>query len=75
MQPTQSSGDINACVNLKPNDPNYNTLGCAGAAHRGGDENTPPQNCGDSKLGADFCCHVFNMPRSLEVSDVHPDCA
>jgi len=86
VQPLQGSGDINACVNLKPNDPNYTTLGCAGAAHQGGDENQPPHNCLDSRIGADafcvcsgnrlgtdFCCPVGITPHSPEVSDIHPD--
>ena len=85
VQPMQGSGDVNACVNLTPNNPNYITLGCAGAAHQGGDENQPPHNCVDSRLGtdsclcgggrlgSDFCCFDGISPHSPEVSDIHPD--
>ena len=74
LQPTLGSGDINACVNLKPNDPNYTALGCAGAAHQNGDESPPPRHCFDGKKGTEsVCCPVSISPHSLEVSDVHPD--
>ena len=75
MLPLQGSGDINACVNLTPNNPNYVTLGCAGAAHQGGDEN-PPQhnNCNVGRIGSNtFCCESGITPHSLDVSDIHPD--
>jgi len=74
LQPLQSSGDVNACVNLKPTDPAYYGLGCAGAAHQGGDENKPPHQCVDSKIGTDvFCCPSGITPHGPEVSDIHPD--
>ena len=74
LQPLQSSGDVNACVNLKPTDPAYYGLGCAGAAHQGGDENKPPHKCFVGRAGTDtFCCPGSISPQSLEVSDIHPD--
>ena len=74
VQPTQNSGDINACVNLKPNNPNYYALDCAGAAHQSGNENPPPHHCVDGKIGTDAsCCPVSISPHSIEVSDIHPD--
>ena len=71
MLPLQGSGDVNACVNLKPNDPNYTTLGCAGAAHQGGDENQPPHNCVFGRT--DGTCCVGTGTHGLEVSDIHAD--
>ena len=69
-QPAQSSGDINACVNLKPNDPNYIALGCAGAAHQNGDENTPPHlTCFAGQKADAVCCRDSIAPNSLQVSD------
>jgi len=85
MQPAQSSGDINACVNLKPNDPNYIALGCAGAAHQNGNENPPQAHCVVDGKAPDFaccgagqkadtnCCVEGFTPHSLEVSDIQAD--
>jgi len=73
-QPAQSSGDINACVNLKPNDPNYIALGCAGAAHQNGDETPPHHTCVfDQNADNIACCRDGIAPHSLEVSDIQPD--
>ena len=71
MQPTQNNGgDINACVNLTPNNPNYIALGCAGAAHQNGNENPPPhQTCIDQKAPDSVCCPYGIAPNSLQVSD------
>ena len=73
----QGSGDVNACVNLKPNDSNYYSLGCAGAAHQNGNENQPPhRTCFDGKSGPDaVCCPATSLPsQSLEASEIQADC-
>ena len=73
IMPTQGSGDVNACVNLKPNNPNWYNLGCAGAAHQNGNDN-PPHHCDTDGIGTDrFCCPGSISPNSLEVSDIHAE--
>ena len=70
MLPSQGSGDVNACVNLKPTDPAYYGLGCAGAAHQGGDENPPPHvTCVAGQKADTVCCKLGIAPNSLQVSD------
>ena len=70
IQPTQGSGDVNACVNLKPNDPNYTALGCAGAAHQNGNENQPPHaTCVTGQKADATCCEDGITPHGLQVSD------
>jgi len=89
VQPVQNnSGDVNACVNLKPNDPNYYALGCAGAAHQNGNDNPPHHSCviggrtapdaacscGDGRIGPELnCCPSGITPHSLEISDIQAD--
>jgi len=70
IQPAQSSGDINACVNLKPSNPNYIALGCAGAAHQNGDDTPPPhQTCGVGQKADTFCCPSGIAPSNLQAYD------
>jgi hypothetical protein len=89
VQPVQNNGgNDNACVNLTPNDPNYTSLGCGGAAHQGGNENPPAHGCNapgartspdgacctEGRIGPDItCCNLGITPHSLEVSDIHTD--
>ncbi len=77
MQPVQNTGgDNNSCTQLTPNNPNYYTLGCAGAAHQGGNENPPshPSCVIGGRTAPDVvCCGTGITPHSLEVSDIHAD--
>ncbi len=74
VQPAQNnSGDVNACVNLKPNDPNYYALGCAGAAHQNGNDNPPQHSCPVGQKADSTCCRDGITPHSLEVSDIQAD--
>ncbi len=88
MQPAQNTGgDNNSCTQLTPNNPNYYSLGCAGAAHQGGNENPPSHGCAapGARIGPDFaccgtgqqadttCCGDGITPHSFEVSDIQPD--
>jgi hypothetical protein len=76
VQPSQNNGgDINSCVNLTPNNPNYITLGCAGAAHQNGNDNPPHHStCVDGRIGPDVdCCHLGITRHSLQVSDIQAD--
>ena len=72
----QPAGDpINSCVNLSPNDPNYITLGCAGAAHQGGDDNHR-QRCsvtGQKSSDGTCCAGTGITPHSLEIIDIYAD--
>jgi hypothetical protein len=59
VQPAQNNGgNDNACVNLSPNNPNYISLGCGGAAHQNGNNNPPAHGCASpgARVGPDFCC-------------------
>ena len=85
--PTQTGGNANACAGLTPNDPNYVTLGCAGAAHQGGNEN-PPHGCiapvgrvsldggccWTGRVGSDGVCCVNRVASpSLDGSNIQTD--
>ena len=61
MQSAQNTGgDNNSCTQLTPNNPNYYTLGCAGAAHQGGNENPPSHSCTvDGRIGPDAALRLF----------------
>ena len=89
MQSAQNTGgDNNSCTQLTPNNPNYYTLGCARAAHQGGNENPPSHSCTvDGRIGPDAACGCFSgrigpdltccqtsiTPHSFEVSDIQVD--
>ena len=82
----QPTGEANSCAGLTPNNPNYISLGCAGAAHQGGNEN-PRHGCvapggrisldgGCCQTGqkADTrCCSTGITPHSFDVSDIQAD--
>ncbi len=87
MQPSQSGGDTNACAGLTPNNPNYLSLGCGGAAHQGGNEN--PRHgcvapggrislegrcCSTGKVNSDaFCCTDRGTSSSFGVTGIQTD--
>lgn len=73
VQPTQSGGDANSCAGLSPNNPNYFTLGCAGAAHQNGNDNPPHHSCATGHKVDRFCCPFSITPHNLEVSDIQID--
>ncbi len=70
VQPAQSNGgETNPCVQLSPNNPNYLSLGCAGAAHQNGNENPPHHTCFAGQKADAVCCPFGIAPNSLQVSD------